>query len=260
MNYIEQINWFWLLDAEHSFNGNETRLYFFLLKQSNSLYWKNPLANADGHTASMVGISVNTLKTCRNRIQQAGLIKFRSGGKGGVRDKTEYEIMKPGIRKRSDGYQKLTPDPIPSPAPSPIPSLQKTDDNYKHKQEEEENKKGGGACAPTLPISSEEQMATLEQRRKRFWRRVQPFAAEYGPEVVNSFFNHWAEPNRTGTLMRWELQQTWHTQSRLETWRRKEAKFDKQQANDQEPSIDDYLRERKKQEERTLALLKKYRS
>jgi len=82
MNYIEQINWFWLLGGAHFSDGNETRLYFFLLKQSNSLYWKDTLANADGYIAAMVGISVNTLKTCRNRLQQAGLITFKTGGSG----------------------------------------------------------------------------------------------------------------------------------------------------------------------------------
>src|SRR5919199_1364228 len=92
MNYLEQINVFWLLDSEYSFNGNESRLYFYLLKQSNSLYWKNPFSNADGYTASMVGISVNTLKTCRNRLQQAGLIHFKPGGNGS-RDKCMYQIV-----------------------------------------------------------------------------------------------------------------------------------------------------------------------
>lgn len=92
MNYIEQIKAFWTLDKEHSFSGNESRLYFYLLELSNSLYWKNPLTNADGYTAAVVGISVNTLKTCRNRLQQAGLIRFKSGGSG-ARDKSVYEIM-----------------------------------------------------------------------------------------------------------------------------------------------------------------------
>src|SRR4051812_48318913 len=92
MNYIEQLNMFWLLDTEHLFNGNESRLYFYLLKLSNSLFWKNPLTNADGYTASVVGISVNTLKTARNRLQQAGLIQFKPGGKGS-RDKCVYLII-----------------------------------------------------------------------------------------------------------------------------------------------------------------------
>ena len=117
MNYIEQINVFWLLDAEHSFNGNESRLYFYLLKLSNSLYWKNPLTNADGYTANMVGISVNTLKTARNRLQQAGLIRFKPGGNG-ARDKCLYEIVESSkiINKVSKNdtlgnvrYQNLTP-------------------------------------------------------------------------------------------------------------------------------------------------------
>lgn len=92
MNYIEQINVFWRLDAEYSFNGNETRLYFYLLDLSNSLYWKNPLTNADGYTANKVGISVNTLKTVRNKLQQVGLISFKPGGNG-AKNKCQYMII-----------------------------------------------------------------------------------------------------------------------------------------------------------------------
>jgi hypothetical protein len=133
MNYIEQINVFWLLDAEHFFNGNETRLYFYLLKLSNSLYWKNPLANADGYTASNVGISINTLKTARNRLQQAGLIRFRSGGSG-ARDKSVYQLIDAGevLGKVSN------PDTLSAKSltPNPPPNQRKADDNSKHKRNE----------------------------------------------------------------------------------------------------------------------------
>ena len=137
MNYIEQINVFWILDAEHSFNGNESRLYFYLLKLSNSLYWKNPLTNADGYTASMVGISVNTLKTARNRLQQAGLIQFKPGGNG-ARDKCMYKIMEADdVVKKSQNdsirYQNLIPNLQPNPQPYQQPYQQNTDDINKHK-------------------------------------------------------------------------------------------------------------------------------
>ena len=149
MNYLEQINVFWLLDIEHSFNGNETRLYLYLLKQSNSLYWKNPLTNADGHTAAMVGISVNTLKTTRNKLKQAGLIEFKTGGKGRL-DKCVYEIIAADMVRGKvskndtlqDGrYQNLTPDPYPNQQPNAYPNQQKTDDIYKlkHKPKQKQN-------------------------------------------------------------------------------------------------------------------------
>jgi hypothetical protein len=131
MNYIEQINVFWLLDEEHSFNGNESRLYFYLLKKSNSLYWKNPLTNADGHTATMVGISVNTLKTARNRLQQAGLIQFKAGGSG-ARDKTVYQIISAeNVINKVSTIDTLSAKSL---TPYPPPYQQKADDISKQKQ------------------------------------------------------------------------------------------------------------------------------
>ena len=101
MNYIDLINSFWQLDEEYSFNGNETRLYFFLVKKCNTLRWKNPFSNSDGHTASTVGISVNTLKSIRNRLKQAGLIDFKPGGNG-ARDKCIYVIKVSAVDTLTD--------------------------------------------------------------------------------------------------------------------------------------------------------------
>jgi len=163
--------------------------------------------------------------------------------------------------RRDDGrYQKLTPFPEPNAQPNQQPYPQKTDDNYKHKQEEEENKNktSGGGLAATPPRREvfSEGMATLEERRIAFVQSLQPYNSEYGPGMVADFCTYWTETNRTGTLMRWELQQTWHTQSRLETWRRKEDKFGKQAPNAPERGIDDYLQQRKRLEERTREIMK----
>lgn len=185
MNYIEQINVFWLLDAEHSFNGNESRLYFYLLKLSNSLYWKNPLTNADRHTAAMVGISVNTLKTCRNRLQQAGLITFKSGGNG-ARDKCIYELAVADKvltkvskidtlpEEEAGRYQNLTPNPQPNLEPYPQPYLQKTDDISKQKPEENKKEVGAPVAPPTEPpkkkveVKEKRHLPDLEETKQYF--------------------------------------------------------------------------------------------
>lgn len=142
MNYIEQIKAFWLLDKVYSFSGNETRLYFYLLEQSNLLYWKNPLANADGYTAGVVGISINTLKTLRNKLQQAGLIRFKSGGKG-ARDKSLYELLAADeiISKVSNKVSKFDTLSSEKLTPYLYPYGEKVDDNnkLKHKLKKEES-------------------------------------------------------------------------------------------------------------------------
>lgn len=115
MTYIELINNFWRLDEDWQFTCCETRLYFYLLKTANRLGWVNSWTRSDAKVSSDVGVSANSMKTARNRLVQAGLIEFKSGGKG-QRDKTRYQILIPKPQP------KLTPNLIPKPQPNHIPN------------------------------------------------------------------------------------------------------------------------------------------
>ena len=111
MTYIELINKFWSLDEDWEFTCCETRLYFYLLKTANRLGWVDSWTRSDTKVSSDVGVSVNSMKSARNRLVQAGLITFKSGGKG-QRDKTRYQIS----------YQNLTPKVEPKVEPNLIPN------------------------------------------------------------------------------------------------------------------------------------------
>ena len=113
MTYIDLINNFWLLDEDWEFTCCETRLYFYLMKTANRLGWVDSWTRSDTKVSSDVGVSVNSMKSARNRLFQAGLITFKSGGKG-QRDKTRYQIS----------YQNLTPKLQPKGIPKVIPKLQ----------------------------------------------------------------------------------------------------------------------------------------
>lgn len=95
MNYIELVNQFWRSDIEHSFTGNESKLYFFLLHISNTLNWKNPFRLSYRQIELGSGLTVNTIKTARNRLKQAGLINFTPGRQGNAKNilnKATYEL------------------------------------------------------------------------------------------------------------------------------------------------------------------------
>lgn len=113
MTYIELINWFWSLDEDWEFTCCETRLYFYLLKTANRLGWVDSWTRSDTKVSSDVGVSVNSMKSARNRLVQAGLITFKSGGKG-QRDKTRYQIS----------YQNLTPKVEPNLIPNHEPKVE----------------------------------------------------------------------------------------------------------------------------------------
>ncbi|PLK44327.1 hypothetical protein C0V77_11075 [Emticicia sp. TH156] len=100
MNYIDLVNHFWRLDDGAQFTGWETKLYFYLLKTANGLGWVNEFWHSDGRVSANVGMSINTLKTSRNRLKQAGLINFIAGGKGHG-NKTRYQILPPEVWQKA---------------------------------------------------------------------------------------------------------------------------------------------------------------
>ena len=171
MNYIEQINVFWKLDAEHSFSGNETRLYFYLLNLSNSLYWKNPLTNADSYTATVAGIAVNTLKTVRNRLQQAGLISFKPGGSG-PRDKCQYWIIPAAQVLRNNAGKGSTIDTLSKDSLTPylIPGMGKIDDISKHKPDQ--TRPNGYAAHPPGKILVKKAGKKKNVEEEPFWEHM----------------------------------------------------------------------------------------
>lgn len=139
MTYIELINNFWFLDEDWQFTCCETRLYFYLLKTANRLGWVNSWTRSDAKVSSDVGVSVNSMKNARNRLVQAGLIVFKSGGKG-QKDKTKYQVI-------SDfSCQNLTPKVQPKLEPNHIPKLEpKVQPNNKTKNK---NNNPDGLFAP----------------------------------------------------------------------------------------------------------------
>jgi hypothetical protein len=121
MNYLKLIANFWQVDMQQSFNGNETRLYFFLLHLANGFYWREEwFEYANERLMAYVGISHAVLCTARQRLKDAGLIDFVSGGSG-YRVKTRYRILAPN--------QEANLQPSQSPSPTSYYNKVKTKTN-----------------------------------------------------------------------------------------------------------------------------------
>ena len=58
-----------------------------------------------------------------------------------------------------------------------------------------------------------------------FMRSLEKFVGVYPNEMLQDFARYWTEPNRTGTRLKFELQQTWSMAGRLSTWAKNEPKF-----------------------------------
>jgi hypothetical protein len=129
MNYIDLIRNFWLIDEQRSFNGNETRLYFFLLNLANRLYWQAKwLEYGDDRMKANVGISASVLRTARNNLKEAMLIDFVVGGSK-FRVKTRYQILTPNL------------NPILNPNHEPTPYNKKTNTKTKNNSNERFSKR-----------------------------------------------------------------------------------------------------------------------
>ena len=194
MSYIELINYFWDIDEEWQFTCCETRLYFYLVKTANRLGWVDSWTRSDAKVSSDVGVSVNSMKTARNRLVQAGLIDVKQGGKG-QRDKTRYQI--------------LIPKPQPNHIPNLIPNLEPKVQPYnktKTKTEsmglfppppEEKPKPSAKAKRPEFVPP------TLDEVREFFRGKLPDWEAQAG-----TFYNHYDSLNwhtsAGGKVQRWE--------------------------------------------------------
>jgi hypothetical protein len=93
MNLFDLLVNFWRLDEQKNFSGNETRLYFFLIHLVNRSFWPEWIEFADKRMVANANISLQVLKSARERLQEAELLDFVPGG--GFRIKTKYRILTP---------------------------------------------------------------------------------------------------------------------------------------------------------------------
>ena len=80
-SYIEFANQFWQYNNEQPIGVNCTALYFYLLKVNNSLNWKPTFKHSDKRISIDLGISINTVRTSKEKLRDLGLINFSAPGK-----------------------------------------------------------------------------------------------------------------------------------------------------------------------------------
>ena len=77
---------------------------------------------------------------------------------------------------------------------------------------------------------------TIEERSKEFYDKLKPFLKDYKPELLREFYDYWTEHNDDGFKMRFEKESTFQISKRLATFKRNEAKFNKN-SQDVKPEI-----------------------
>ncbi|MFA6057271.1 MAG: DUF4373 domain-containing protein [Taibaiella sp.] len=99
----------------------------------------------------------------------------------------------------------------------------------KSKVKKNSSKVGGGE-----PPSLERPRKTLAEkkqdrllREQMFGKDLATFINSYTPEMIRQFYDYWREPNKSGTQMKWEMEDTWDLNLRLAKWQRNQKEFTK---------------------------------
>ena len=108
MNLFDLLANFWRVDEQESFSGNDTRLYFFLVHLANRSYWSEWIEYPNDRMVANANVSLQVLKSSRERLKEAGLLNYISGG--GHRVKTKYQILAPKSDLKPSPYNIKTKD------------------------------------------------------------------------------------------------------------------------------------------------------
>ena len=135
-----------------------------MLKTANRLGWVDSWTRSDAKVSSDVGVSVNSMKTARNRLVQAGLIEFKSGGNG-QRDKTRYIVRCQNLIPKLQ--PKHEPNLIPNREPKPQPYINKTKIKTKNINIPPTPPKGVDKAKEKELLEKEEALRVLEEELKK---------------------------------------------------------------------------------------------
>jgi len=86
--------------------------------------------------------------------------------------------------------------------------------------------KGWDACVKCLEASP---TVTIQDREIKFIMEFKEIISKIhiinNFETYSEFVSYWTEPNKSKTKMRFELEKTWDTTRRLQTWIKRDKKF-----------------------------------
>ena len=234
MNYIEQINGFWIKSETSDLSGLDIAVYMSLLKYCNRLNWLNPFVCHWDIVCQTSKVSKNAYYKSIDRLELCGLIKYQKGVKNTTQKPKililelknkegiikEQKGNKEGIEEEQKGniYKHLNNKQINKILTYfnsiPISDIDlKIDEIIKNDLEYED--------VPP-PTAKEKSFKVLTE--KEFGKSLEMFIPEFSKQTIRSFFDYWTEKSPTGK-MKFQLGKTWDSKKRLKTWKNNEPKF-----------------------------------
>jgi hypothetical protein len=78
-------------------------------------------------------------------------------------------------------------------------------------------------------INNTTSKTSIDDRKNAFGYTLKEFESKYPVQMLEAFFRYWAEKNKSGTKMKWELEKTFEVGLRLATWASRDKTFNSQQ-------------------------------
>lgn len=215
-------DWEWYKDS------NMVHLFIHLLINANTedYKWKGVLIKrgqiAVGREAlsRQTGISERSIRTCINRLKSTSEVTIKSTSKFSVITICNYEYYQMKNNESDQHFDQHFDQQTTSQRPASDHNLRIKNIEYKEYRENIDNKDSTRNKREGRNKNAAE--AALPKREKLFYESLVPFVEKYGKDMIREFFDYWSEKNKSGTKMRFELQNTWETNKRLATWARKQ--------------------------------------
>lgn len=84
----------------------------------------------------------------------------------------------------------------------------------------------------------------IDQRKADFKEEVWKYKHIYGEEMLEAFFDHWAEHGANAKKMEFEKRSSFDVEKRLRYWHKRDQEIKGQQQSDNKPTIDEWGKKR----------------
>lgn len=217
--------WDFAFENPDKVSTTHAALFLFAVEHCNRLGWKQKFGLPTSMALEALGLkSYNTYKKHFEDLVLWGFIKVHEYSKNQY--SSNVIALSTASSKNNKALDKALAKHVSKQSESTIQSTGSIDKPITN------NQLTITATPATKPISDKEEI--LKNRRIAFVETLQPFLAEYGRDMLNEFYDHWTEPNKTLTKLKFEMQDTWDVGRRLKKWANNSFSF-KNRKNDTAP-------------------------
>lgn len=221
------LNWEWFDDSYM------VHLYLYLIICANtqdrrwhgSIVQRGQLLTSVSRLHDETNIPISTIRRCLKKLEKTEEITIKTTNKYSIITICRYDSYQTGgiggeqTDEQSSGQ---TDEQANGQSAEQTDDKQTTNEwtsNEQHLKNNKNNKNDKNNKKETTNVVSKK-AKTLEERKKDFADKLEPFLADYGRDMLNDFYLYWTEHNANGKKMRFERERTFSVSLRLMRWKR----------------------------------------